>query len=76
MMVSEGFAIVYDRTCAHAWRQAHTHRALWGMRFCQHYALDEDHLVIVFRPGGARWASWEARRKQRILGPDLGDEAA
>jgi hypothetical protein len=67
-MLSEGFAIIYDLQDAHAWRQAHAHRSLWGRRFCQHYVLDEDHLLIVFIPGGTRWASWEARRERWILG--------
>jgi hypothetical protein len=76
MMISDGFAIVYDLQHAYAWRQAHTHRCLWGRRFCQHYVLDEDHLLIVFMPGGDRWASWEARRGRLILGQDLEEERA
>ena len=67
-MLSEGFAIIYDLQDAHAWRQAHAHRSLWGRRFCQHYVLDEDHLLIVFRPGGERWRRWEINRSRLILG--------
>ena len=52
--MSASFAIIYDLQDAHAWRQAHAHRRLWGRRFCQHYVLDEDHLLIVFMPGGDR----------------------
>jgi hypothetical protein len=74
--MSASFAIIYHLQDAHAWRQAHAHRRLWGRRFCQHYVLDEDHLLIVFIPGGERWQLWEAHRKQRILGQDLGDRAA
>jgi len=69
-MISDGFAIVYDLTCAYAWRQAHAHRRLWGRCFCEHYVLDEDHLLIVFVPGGERWQRWEANRKRWILGRD------
>jgi hypothetical protein len=76
MIVSDGFAIVYDLKDAHAWRQVHAHRRLWGRRFCQHYVLDEDHLLIVFMPGGERWRRWEARRKQWILDEDLEGRAA
>jgi hypothetical protein len=76
MMVSEGFAIIYDLRDAYAWRQAHAHVRLWGRRFCQHYVLDEHHLLIVFMPGGARWASWEARRERLIVGHGPEDKAA
>lgn len=75
-MSSDGFAIVYDLRHGHAWRQAHVHCRLWGRRFCQHYVLDEDHVLIVFMPGGDRWASWEAHRKRRILGEELERRAA
>jgi hypothetical protein len=70
MMISDGFAIIYDLQDAHAWRQAQAHRRLWGQRFCEHYVLGEDHLAIVFRPGGERWRLWEAHRKRWILGRD------
>jgi hypothetical protein len=76
MMISDGFAIVYDLGDPDTWRQARAHRRLWGRRFCQHYVLDENHLLIVFMPGGDRWASWEARRKRWILGQDLEGRAA
>ena len=76
MMVSDGFAIIYDLQDAYAWRQAHVHRCLWGRRFCQHYVLDEDHQLIVFMPGGERWQLWEAHRKRWILGQGLEDRAA
>jgi hypothetical protein len=76
VMVSEGFCIVYNLQDAHAWRQAHAHRSLWGRRFCQHCALDEDRLVIVFMPGGERWQLWEAHRRRLILGQALEGRAA
>ena len=76
VMVSEGFCIVYDLTCAHAWRQAHAHRALWGRRLCQHHILDDQHVVTVFMPGGERWQRWEAHRRRWILGQDLEGRAA
>ena len=75
-MISDGFAIIYDLRRPGAWRQAHAHRSLWGRRFCQHYVLDEDHLLIVFMPGGDRWRLWEAHRKRWILGQDLEDRGA
>jgi hypothetical protein len=75
-MISNGFAIIYDLRDAHAWRQAHAHRSLWGRRFSEYYFLDNDHVLILFVPGGARWASWEAHRRQRILGQDLEERAA
>jgi hypothetical protein len=69
-MNPDGFAIIYDLQDAHAWHQARTDRLLWGRRFCQHYMLGEERLVTVFMPGGARWASWETRRKRQILAQD------
>ena len=77
MMISDGFAIIYDLQDAHAWHQAHAHRHLWGRRFCEHYVLDEDHLLIVFRPApDQRWRPWEAVRQSWILGQLEQSEAA
>jgi hypothetical protein len=76
MMISDGFAIVYDLKDPYAWRQAHAHRCLWGRRFCEHYVLGEDHLAIVFVPGEQRWRRWEAHRKRWILGQDPEGRAA
>jgi hypothetical protein len=76
MMISDGFAIVYDLGDPDTWRQAHAHCRLWGRRYCQHYVLDEDHLLIVFMPGGDRWASWEAHRRRWILGQELVEDRA
>jgi len=67
---------VYDLSVPDGWRAAHRHRHLWGRRFCEHYFLDEDHLLIVFIPGGERWASWEARRERLIVGQDPEGRAA
>jgi hypothetical protein len=60
--------LVYDFRDAQARRQAREHRALWGRRLTDYYVLDEDHVVLVFRSGGARWLPWEERRKKKILG--------
>lgn len=64
----ETLAILYDLRDAGAWQRAHHHRRLWGRRLTDYYVLDEDHVVIVFRPGGERWRPWESRRLQMILG--------
>ena len=72
MILSHGFAVVYDLRDGCAWRQAHAHRRLWGRRFSECYFLDNDHVLIVFMPGGDRWRRWEAHRTRWILGRDLG----
>lgn len=64
---SDALTIVYDLRDAGAWREAHRHRRLWGHRFTSYYVLDQDHIVIVFRPGGERWEPWERVRLGWIL---------
>jgi hypothetical protein len=69
-MSSPVLAIVYDLREADAWREAHTHRAMWGRRYTDVYALDTDHIALVFRPApDARgtWRSWERVRSEWIL---------
>jgi hypothetical protein len=67
MMTPEAFAVVYDLRDAGGWRQAHLHRRLWGHRFTDYYVLDQDHILMVFRPGGERWRPWEKARLRWIL---------
>jgi hypothetical protein len=67
MTPAELFAI-YDFRDPQARRQAREHRALWGRRLTDYYALDDERVVLVFRSCGARWLPWEVRRKKMILG--------
>jgi len=72
--VPEGsFEVLYDLRDHNAWRDAHWHRALWGRSFVDYHVLDEDHVILVFRPSpDLRWRAWEAVRK----GSTLGERAA
>ena len=67
-MTPAEFRLVYDFRDAQARRQAREHRALWGKRLTDCHALDQSHVLLVFRSGGARWLPWEERRKKQILG--------
>jgi len=60
--------LVYDFRDPSSRRQAREHRVRWGRRFTDYYALDERHVVLVFRSGGTQWLPWEERRKKQILG--------
>ena len=66
-MTSDAVAVSYDLREGSVWHRAHEHRRLWGRRFADYHVLDEDHIVIVFRPAGERWLSSERRRLERIL---------
>jgi len=76
MMISEGFAIVYDLRDPDGWRAGHRDRALWGKRYTEIYPLGLDHVALVFRSGGERWRAWEQVRLELIVCPDLEGRAA
>jgi hypothetical protein len=77
MMVSDGFAIIYDLQDAHAWRQAHAHRDMWGRLYTDIVALDYARVLLVFRPApDQRWRPWERVRQSWILGELKQSEAA
>jgi hypothetical protein len=61
---------VYDLRDPGAWQQAHRHRRLWGRLYTDVYALDTDHIALVFRTGGERWRTWERVRLEWILSSD------
>lgn len=49
--------VIYDLRDDAAWKRAHRDRDAWGKAFCDFEFLDEDHVVLFFRPGGALGAS-------------------
>ena len=64
---------VYDLRDPDAWRQAHRHRGFWRKLYTDIHVLDEDHVVLLFRPApDERWRAWEKVR----MGWILEDEAA
>jgi hypothetical protein len=55
-----GVFVLYDLRDPSAWLSAHRHRLLWGKRFCDFHFIGPDHVVLIFKPGGARRSQKEA----------------
>jgi hypothetical protein len=49
--------VVYDLEDPDSWEQAHEDRAAWGKELTEIHTLDNNHVAIVFKPGGALEAS-------------------
>ena len=49
----EAVFVVYDLRDPDAWTRAREQRAAWGRGRTEIYALDNDHVIIEFRAGGA-----------------------
>jgi hypothetical protein len=65
---TEPFAIVYDLRDPDATALAHRHRSYWGKLDTEIHPLDNDHVVLVFRPSpDPRWRPWEKVRRAWIL---------
>jgi len=47
-----GSLIIYDLSDVDAWQQAAEDREEWGRSRSNVYALDLDHIIIVFSPAG------------------------
>jgi hypothetical protein len=52
--------VVYDLRDPGQWEQARQDREAWGRGFSEVYSLDCDHVLIIFRPGGASCESQAA----------------
>ena len=77
MIVSHGFAIIYDLRDPLAWQAAHRHRNYWGKTHAHVHYLEEDVVVLAFRPApDQRWRPWERVRQSWILEELQGSEAA
>ncbi len=50
----EAIAVLYDLRDPDAWERAGRERRAWGRERTVVHALDNDHVVIEFMPGGAR----------------------
>ena len=48
---------VYDLRDPHAWERASRERTAWGRKRTEIHRLDNDHVAIEFKPGGALEAS-------------------
>ena len=48
---------MYDLRDPEAWERAERERAAWGRLWTEIHTLDNDHVIIVFKPGGALEAS-------------------
>lgn len=66
--LSPTFLVTYDLRDPDAWRRAHKHRRLWGKPYTDYHILDQDHVVLTFRPApDPRWRAWEELRRRWIL---------
>jgi hypothetical protein len=62
------FEILYDLRDPVAWKRAHRHRNWWGKLYTDIFVLDNDHVLLVFRPADEpRWRPWEEVRKDWIM---------
>jgi hypothetical protein len=66
--VNPAFTILYDLRDAEAWARAHRHRNLWGKLYTDIHVLDNDHVLLTFRPApDPSWRAWEEVQKSWIL---------
>ena len=66
------FAIGYELRDEDAWARAHQHRNLWGKLYTEVCFLDNDHVILTFRPASdQRWRAWEEGRRAWILGEEV-----
>jgi hypothetical protein len=61
------FDVIYDLRNDFALRKAHRDRQFWGKLYTDIAVLDNDHIVLTFRPAGERWEKWETVRRRWIL---------
>lgn len=52
-----GRVTAYDLRHPEAWAQASTDLNAWGRKWTEIHPLDNDHVAIAFKPGGALEAS-------------------
>ncbi len=52
-----GVVKVYDLRDPEAWERAGRERCAWGRERTEIHRLDNDHVIIEFKPGGALEAS-------------------
>jgi hypothetical protein len=66
---SSVLTVVYDVSNADGWEAAVRHRAMWGKLYTLIDWLDDDTVVLTFRPAEnqKRWAGWERVRREWIM---------
>ncbi len=52
--IEPGMLVVYDLSEGEAWTRARQELRAWGTAFADIHRLDNDHILIAFRPGAAR----------------------
>jgi hypothetical protein len=50
--------MVSDLKDDEAWMRTHDERRAWGREFADFYVLDQDYVVLIFRPDGAKSLVW------------------
>jgi hypothetical protein len=69
--------VVYDIRDDGGWRTANRHRNYWGKTHTRVCYLEENVVVLAFRPApDSRWRPWESVRQSLILGELEQSEAA
>jgi hypothetical protein len=77
MSLLEDLIVIYDIRDDDGWRTANRHRDYWGKTHTHVHYLDENVVVLTFRPApDSRWQAWEQKRSEWILGELQGSEAA
>jgi hypothetical protein len=65
---TEPFSILYDLRDPDALDQSRKHRRFWGLLYTDIHYLDNDHVLLTFRPApNRRWQPWEEERKGWIF---------
>ncbi len=49
--------VMYDLRDPEAWMRAHRERAAWGKDLTVVFVVDQDHIILEFKAGGALEAS-------------------
>jgi len=64
----DGFLAIYDIRDDDGWRTANRHRDYWGKTHTRVHYLEENVVVLAFRPApDCRWQAWEGVRRRWIL---------
>jgi hypothetical protein len=73
----EDLIVIYDIRDDDGWRTANRHRHYWGKTHTHVHYLEENVVVLDFRPAPEeRWRPWESVRQSWILEELQGSEAA
>lgn len=52
--IEPGMLVIYDLRDPETWSRVRRELRAWGRAFADVYRLDNDHVLVLFRPGAAR----------------------